>query len=164
MVSNWRFATNEELDGTPELASSWSLHFFNDHVNKEMKRRTLRKKLEIRKMTEIMLHPYRKRKYRARVNFTNILRAAFSYDSFMWSFFVYRWTSLSAVFLSVNFLIHIGNIGIKCKISSQNPSFYLQIQYSRSKIAGRITANNEAHLYLQFSFFWRKNIWILTSF
>ncbi len=32
----------------------------------------------------------------------------------------------------------IWNIGIQGKISSQYFSFYLQIQYSRSKIAGRI--------------------------
>jgi hypothetical protein len=34
--------------------------------------------------------------------------------------------------------IHIRKIGLKGQISSQNVSFYLRIQYSRSKIAGRM--------------------------
>ncbi len=53
-------------------------------------------------------------------------------------YYNYRWTSLSAVFLSANLLIHNWNIGLKGQISSQNVSFYLRIQYLRSKIAGRI--------------------------
>ncbi len=52
--------------------------------------------------------------------------------------FKYRWTSLSAVFLSANSLFHIWRIGLKCQIYSQNVSFYLRIQYSWYKIAGRI--------------------------
>jgi hypothetical protein len=35
-------------------------------------------------------------------------------------------------------LIHISKIGLKCQISNQNVSFYLRIQYSRSKTAGRV--------------------------
>ncbi len=42
------------------------------------------------------------------------------------------------VFLSANSFIHNWNIGKKDQISSQNVSFYLRIQYSRSKKAGRI--------------------------
>jgi hypothetical protein len=52
--------------------------------------------------------------------------------------FLYRWTSLPAVFLSANSLINVSKIGLKCQIPSQNVSFYLRIQYSRSKIVGRI--------------------------
>ncbi len=51
-------------------------------------------------------------------------------------------TSLSAVFLSADSLIHIGNIGLKCQkrqISNQNVSFYLRIQYSRSTYPPQIT-------------------------
>jgi len=50
----------------------------------------------------------------------------------------YRWTSLSAVFLSADSLIHECKISLKGQISSQNVSFYLRIQYSQSKIVGRI--------------------------
>ncbi len=49
-----------------------------------------------------------------------------------------RWTSLSAVFLFANSLIHIWDIKKNGHIYSQIVSFYLRIQYSRSKIAGRI--------------------------
>jgi hypothetical protein len=42
-------------------------------------------------------------------------------------------------FLSAKSLIHICKIALKGQIASQNVSFYLQIQYSRSKI--------EAYLY-----------------
>jgi hypothetical protein len=41
-------------------------------------------------------------------------------------------------FLSADLLIHECKISLKGHISSQNVSFYLQIQYSRFKIAGRI--------------------------
>jgi hypothetical protein len=44
----------------------------------------------------------------------------------------YRWT------LSANSLIHIQNIGLKQQIPRQNVSFYMRIQYSRSKIVERI--------------------------
>jgi hypothetical protein len=45
------------------------------------------------------------------------------------------WTSLSADFLFV--YSHL-NIGLKRQIPSQNVSFYMRIQYPRSKIVGRI--------------------------
>jgi len=50
----------------------------------------------------------------------------------------YRWTSLSAVFVSANLLICECQISLKGQISSQNVSFYLQIQDSQPKIAGHI--------------------------
>ncbi len=56
----------------------------------------------------------------------------------------YRRT-LSVVFLSANLVIRIGNIGLKCKMSSQNVSFYLLIQYSRP------TCNTK----------WRKNYFLV---
>jgi hypothetical protein len=40
-----------------------------------------------------------------------------------------RLTSFSAVFLSANLIIHYSKIGRKSQISSQNMSFYLQIQF-----------------------------------
>ncbi len=55
----------------------------------------------------------------------------------------YRWTSLSAVFLSANLLIHIWNI--KGQIYRQYVSFYQRIQYSRSKMAGRIVPRITRH-------------------
>ena len=55
--------------------------------------------------------------------------------------FKYRRTSLSAVLLSANSLLHTG---LKGRIFGQKVSFYLRIQYSRSKIAGRVY-----HLYFQ---------------
>jgi hypothetical protein len=48
------------------------------------------------------------------------------------------WTFLSIVFLSANSLIHISKIGLKYQITHQNVSFYLRIQYLRSKLAERI--------------------------
>jgi hypothetical protein len=41
---------------------------------------------------------------------------------------LYRWTSSPAVFVSANSLIHECKIILKGPISSQNVSFYLQIQ------------------------------------
>jgi len=64
-------------------------------------------------------------------NFLTILGPSHKY-------FRYRWTSLFAVFLSADSLFHKCNISLKGQISSQNVSFYVRIQYSRSKIVGRI--------------------------
>jgi len=61
--------------------------------------------------------------------------------------FKYRRTSLSTVYLSADSLNHKCKNSLKCQISSQNVSFYLRIQYLRSKIIS--TANNEVYLYSQ---------------
>jgi len=47
----------------------------------------------------------------------------------------YRWTLLSADFLSANLLIHICKIGLKGQIASQNVSFYLRILSANSVFA-----------------------------
>ncbi len=55
-----------------------------------------------------------------------------------WQYFKIQEDIVIHYLLSTNSLFHNWKISLKGQISSQNVSFYLRIQYSRSKIAGPI--------------------------
>ncbi len=72
-------------------------------------------------------------------------------DFVFFSFFVkYRWTSPSAVYLSVNFLIHILKIGQKTKFPVKICLFMCEFSISGPILRDIPTSNNEAYLYCKY--------------